>query len=232
METLKRVQQEQAIYLTAGAKLFHFSRMHPEEGEHLRKLLSMFSPQPGAFYADFGCGIGTVMRELEEVWGAHTIGINLSPEQSMICLEKGLLIQQGSFTHTKLPENSVDAVLFMETFGYVDPDETLRECRRILKPGGQLWLKDFFFLGTEKHRKDIFKVWRYFFYKAAEFQELFESHGFKFSSQIFMPYVDHYIQMLCMMQSAGIQAFVPSTDAPANAILTGFAHFTGVATCE
>lgn len=229
METLKRLQQEQWLYLAAGARLFHFSRLHPNESVHLRMLMERFSPKKGGFYADFGCGIGTVMEYLEQCYEASTVGINLSPEQAEICLEKGLTVRLGSYVSTGLPRETVDAVLCFETFGYADPEQTLRECRRILKPRGQIWLKDIFFLGTDAQRKEVFKVWRYFFYRPDEMVALFRRCGFELHFKLFPGHIEHYLQIMASMQTAGIQAFVECADAPIDAVYTGFSHMTGVA---
>jgi ubiquinone/menaquinone biosynthesis C-methylase UbiE len=228
MEALTRVRMEQNYYLEGGYKLFHMARLHPGEREHLEALIQWFFPVAGAFYADFGCGIGTIMDHLEKVYDAHTVGINISPEQASCCLARGLCIKQGTYTQSGLPDNSVDAVLFMETFGYCDPAETLHECARVLKPGGEIWLKDFFFMGNTYQRKEVYKVWRYVFYQQQELEALFQSYGFSLQWEEFEGHIEHYLEMMMRMHLNGLQTFVPC--AGAGDLRDGFKYILGKAT--
>ena len=100
---------------------------------------------PGMRVLDIGCGPGTLTSRIAEIVEEHgtVIGIDPSKERIAIALEK--VRQNLSFHEGKAEDlssftsESIDVVYINSTFHWVeDQPMALRECARVLKPGGRL----------------------------------------------------------------------------------------------
>ena len=59
--------------------------------------------------------------------------------------QKNITIMEGSFNEIPLPDSSVDFIVEENTFHHSnDLDMTLKECLRVIKPGGKMILIDRF----------------------------------------------------------------------------------------
>lgn len=94
--------------------------------------------------ADVGCGPGQSSRMFLEN-GNRVIGVE--PNEAMRAAAKEILGEFENFTlvdgtsaSTTLPDESVDFIVAAQAFHWFEPDETRREFRRILKPGGRIVL--------------------------------------------------------------------------------------------
>jgi SAM-dependent methyltransferase len=89
---------------------------------------------------EVGCGSGATLESMNELgWQAE--GIDFDPAAVEKARRKGLTVHLGTLTEKKLPGNTFDAIAARHFIEHVpDPIETLRECRRLLKPGGLLVL--------------------------------------------------------------------------------------------
>lgn len=107
----------------------------------------------GAVIADLGSGTGK-MAALLAPWAGALYAVE--PNAHM----RGLLRQNlAAFPHarviaataecTRLPDHSVDAITIAEAYHWFDNDAARAEIRRILKPGGQVFLLWNRFGGTE-----------------------------------------------------------------------------------
>ncbi|MEO0794937.1 MAG: class I SAM-dependent methyltransferase [Verrucomicrobiota bacterium] len=100
--------------------------------------------QPGAPIADIGSGTGIFSRQLLRK-GFRVIGIEPNAEmreygaRSLRCFP---LFQSwdGRSEETGLPDNTVEAITAAQAFHWFDVAKTRREFRRILKPGGWVYL--------------------------------------------------------------------------------------------
>jgi SAM-dependent methyltransferase len=98
---------------------------------------------------DLGCGLGGPGRWLARETGARLIGLDVSQVAVDIAtatadgyLEPGQYeYRRGSFAETGLPDEAADAVICIEALAMA-PDrlEALKEFRRILRPGGRMFL--------------------------------------------------------------------------------------------
>ncbi|MFC7114078.1 class I SAM-dependent methyltransferase [Natronoarchaeum sp. GCM10025703] len=110
-----------------------------------RHVLSRMPVEEGDTVLDLGCGSGYAARALREAGGAdRAYGLDGSPEMVTNAREYtdddsvGFLI--GDFGDLPFADDSVDHVFSMEAFYYAtDPVETLREIKRILRPGGTFY---------------------------------------------------------------------------------------------
>lgn len=98
----------------------------------------------GKTVADIGSGTGIFSAQLLErgntVYGIEPDdGMRAEAERSLGECERFSSIR-GSAESTGLPEASVDAVTAAQAFHWFDPAAFREECRRILRPGGKVFL--------------------------------------------------------------------------------------------
>jgi SAM-dependent methyltransferase len=91
---------------------------------------------------DVGCGTGISTRLFAQR-GIQVIGIDPNDDMRRQAESTGVsngspmpAYSKGRAEETGLPDACADAVLAAQAFHWFDPDPTLREFRRILKPGG------------------------------------------------------------------------------------------------
>jgi len=93
---------------------------------------------------DVGCGYGGPARYIAESYGADVVGLTLSAMQHghAVALAAGdprLCFIHGDWLRNELPPSSFDAVIAVESASHMpDARAFLRECARVLRPGGRL----------------------------------------------------------------------------------------------
>ncbi len=90
---------------------------------------------------DVGCGPGFFLDEAKRQ-GWEVAGVDLSLWAKKYAKEKfGIVVSQGTLAQCAFPERSFDVVVMNDVIEHVeDPQEMLREARRILKNDGVLYL--------------------------------------------------------------------------------------------
>ena len=103
---------------------------------------------PRARILDFGCGHGRILAELLRSGYKNIVGIDFSFLMLKCCrsqLPDVTLVQNDGQT-IPLQKHSVDLVLWFALVTCIPPDEEqrdlLREIRRVLRPGGLLYVSD------------------------------------------------------------------------------------------
>ncbi|MER3434756.1 MAG: SAM-dependent methyltransferase [Leptolyngbya sp. ERB_1_1] len=104
------------------------------------KILSNLGDPTQLIAADIGAGTGISARLLSDrgltVWA-------IEPNAAMSAESKPyprVAFRQATAEQTELPNQSVDLITCFQSFHWFEPDITLREFRRILKPTGRLAL--------------------------------------------------------------------------------------------
>ncbi|WEX79323.1 class I SAM-dependent methyltransferase (plasmid) [Sinorhizobium numidicum] len=92
--------------------------------------------------ADIGAGTGKLTIDLSS---RHLRGFAVEPNGEMLSEGKRLMAasqafewRSGTGENTSLPDHSVDWAIVSNAFHWMDPQATLHEMRRILRPGGFL----------------------------------------------------------------------------------------------
>jgi SAM-dependent methyltransferase len=87
---------------------------------------------------DVGCGDGAVVK-LAQDCGWQAEGVDFDPDAVANARSQGLAVRLGKLTEQKFPNDLFDLVLMNHVIEHVyDPLGTLREIRRVLRPGGLL----------------------------------------------------------------------------------------------
>ncbi|ALI28575.1 methyltransferase [Mycolicibacterium fortuitum] len=97
---------------------------------------------------EIGCGTGALLRALDDE-GVLEFGIGVDISSGMLnqACKRGRHRSRLRFTavdgpQLDLPDDHVDAVICFLSFRYLDWDPMMAEIRRVLAPGGQLWVVD------------------------------------------------------------------------------------------
>ena len=110
-------------------------------------LVSRIAPRPGNLVLDVCTGTAGVAMEIADQHDGRIVGLDVSHsmlEAGLRAVEKKNLdgrvqLVQGRAEHLPFPTETFDTVVFTYLLRYVqDPDATIRELSRVLKPGGQL----------------------------------------------------------------------------------------------
>jgi len=118
-----------------------------------RRLLEQGELKAGQRILDLGCGTGTLAIELKRAHPQVEV-VGLDPDPKALARAKHKAeraavtprFQQGYSDALPFPDSSLDHVFSSFVFHHLEPETrqaTLREVRRVLKPGGSLHLVDF-----------------------------------------------------------------------------------------
>ena len=165
-------------------------RMNQSHYEVTGWALSYWEIQEDDRVLDIGCGGGaTLHRMAEKVTSGHVTGVDysdVSVETSRRNNEKNISsgkmdVLEGSVENLPFADDSFDKIITVESFYFwPDPQENLKEVRRVLKKGGT------FLLVADTYNKDgldpktLENICRFHLFTptAEEFRKLFEKAGF------------------------------------------------------
>jgi len=115
-------------------------------------LVSRMALRPGNLVLDVCTGTAGVAMEIADHHDGRIVGLDVSHlmlQAGLRAVEKKNLdgrvqLIQGRAEHLPFPDEAFDTVVFTYLLRYVqDPDATIRELSRVLKPGGQLLSLEF-----------------------------------------------------------------------------------------
>lgn len=89
---------------------------------------------------DAGCGTGLMLQELAPFGTVE--GVDISDEALQFCRKRGLdNVRHADVTHMPFPDEQFDVVTALDVLEHLDDDTAaLREFRRVLKPGGRVFV--------------------------------------------------------------------------------------------
>lgn len=107
----------------------------------LKKLEELFPLRPGMKVLDVGCGQGPSL-EYFHTRNLDYLGITLSDEDIAACRAKGFRVEKMDQSFLMLPDNSQDLIWARHVIEHsIFPLFTLDGFRRVLRPGGMLYLE-------------------------------------------------------------------------------------------
>ena len=96
------------------------------------------APGPGQRLLDVCCGDGGDAAGLQQL-GWDVEGVEVDPTAVQVARGRGLTVHQGTLEQQKFPEASFDVLTMSHVVEHLHhPQQVLRECLRVLRPGGSL----------------------------------------------------------------------------------------------
>jgi ubiquinone/menaquinone biosynthesis C-methylase UbiE len=160
-----------------------------------RKICQLVNLQDGIKVLDVGCGTGSLLKELSGFGKELNLyGVDVSPEmirasRRKLKDEKHVELYEGSAADLPFESNFFDYVMCMNSLHHhADPNQSLTEMTRVLKPGGIMILMDGFVDSTVQKvlsraanvLRNEGKIHRF---KREELQRIFRSLGFESITQ-------------------------------------------------
>lgn len=142
---------------------------------HVRQLLEWMKPCPGAHIVDAGSGVGEIPLFMNGIRpDLEFTMVNIS-EYQLGMSPTGEQFHQvlADFTMSGLEDECADVVMFNSALCQMPINRALSEARRILKPGGKLFISD---LSVESFRE--YPQLHAVFMSPREWGEVIRRHGF------------------------------------------------------
>ena len=174
-------------YGTPSAKFEPVVEAGVRAGARLRVQSLLSGLQPGSHVLDIGCGRGVMLRALLDLgYTAH--GVELSAEAAAGVDPRADVRIAADLDEAGFRDHSMDAIILWHVLEHLpDPQRTLKQIRRILKPDGRLILavpnyaswqarwagKDWFHLDLPRHL---------YHFSPSTLSVLLQRHGFEHQS--------------------------------------------------
>jgi 2-polyprenyl-3-methyl-5-hydroxy-6-metoxy-1,4-benzoquinol methylase len=116
--------------------LYHFNGLRAEAK---RLKLMDLGESPKGYLLDIGCGGGRFLARMKKRnWSVE--GLDIDPEVvKKVSKKYGILVHAGDVLNHKFPDNTYDVITMNQTIEHLyNPSLVLKECFRILKPGGHI----------------------------------------------------------------------------------------------
>lgn len=169
------------LSLAKGIRVLQTAFIGGSQAAHVAYLLKLIDPAQGAHIVDAGCGIGEVARLMHEKRPDLTFTlVNISQHQLDHAPQgEAFLSWHADFTRSGLARELADVVMFNSALCQMPINQALSEARRLLKPGGQLFICD---LSIAEYRElpELHAT----FMPAATWAEVIERHGFTATQEI------------------------------------------------
>ncbi len=126
----------------------HASTLGPALKSMTEAIVAPAGIRSGEMVVDAGCGVGGAALDVARAYGARVLGMTISPRQVALARERAAragLADQARFVvadcsrELPLDDGSVDVLISIEAACHLpDKERFVRECWRVLRPGGRL----------------------------------------------------------------------------------------------
>ena len=170
--------------------LLPFDQYHYRGTAAVEEALAVLKPGPADQVLDVGAGIGGPARYMALTAGCHVTALELQPDLNetgaRLTARCGLAGRVehlcGDILSGIVAERGYDALVSMLCFLHIPDRETLFEqCRAALKPGGRLFIEDYYARGslTEEERRNLAeKVYCNYLPSLEDYQAQLSAAGF------------------------------------------------------
>ncbi|MFY9826244.1 MAG: class I SAM-dependent methyltransferase [Thermoanaerobaculia bacterium] len=121
-----------------------YFQLHPGKVRYLDYLVRLLGRHgvPGGRVLDVGAGYGFFLAALEKAgYEAHGVEISHHAVEQARRRTRGEVVEQGAEAPLPFPDDRFDAVTLLDVIEHLrDYGATLESCRRVLKPGGKLFV--------------------------------------------------------------------------------------------
>lgn len=117
-------------------------KLAPSRGTLVDREIRHLPATPGGRLLDVGCGSGAFLAQMAEL-GWRTQGVDPDPAAVAGAREAGLDVTQGTLADLDTQEDAgeFDAITLSHVIEHLhDPGADLRRIKRLLRPGGLLWI--------------------------------------------------------------------------------------------
>lgn len=123
------------------ASYYDFER-HKHEGKGMAFAKKYLKSRPAGKFLDVGCATGFFINGIKNNSEWEVFGVDFGKAAVNFAKEElGLNVVQGDLTETSFPANFFDFVHVNNVLEHVkNPVAVLSECRRVIKPGGTMYL--------------------------------------------------------------------------------------------
>ena len=186
LDPLPTQQQLAAFY----APQYYGSDWYKQLGRGMAFASQELNRLPAGRFLDVGCGLGYFIEGIRRHSGWSVSGVEFSAEA--VAHARGHLrldVRQGELVECGLPPRSFDFIHVNNVLEHVrDPREFLRECRRLLSPGGLFYLsvpngvvdsRNLLEFERRQHRPGCSKDGHLFFFPRTTMLELLNQAGFQ-----------------------------------------------------
>jgi len=145
-----RAEAAQAYFRANAARWDELRRLHADEARVEQALMEMLPPESVETLLDVGTGTG---RMLALYASSIREGLGIDMSREMLAVARANLdaagashcqARLGDLYHLPCEDGAFDAVTLHQVLHYMErPAAALRECARVLKPGGRLVVVDF-----------------------------------------------------------------------------------------
>lgn len=172
---IEAINRATDLSLEQGLRVMQTGFIGGSQAAHVEYLLKLIDPAPGAHIVDAGCGIGEVARLMAEQRPDLTFDLVNISEHQLRHAPTGAAFNPclTDFTRNTLASGCADVVMFNSALCQMPINQALSEARRLLKPGGMLFVCD---LSIAEYR-EIAQLYATFM-PANDWGEVIERHGF------------------------------------------------------
>lgn len=180
--------------LTQDIRVLQGYRFAQTEREHIAKLLEHMKPEHGSVWLDIGCGFGEPAKLMSELRPDLTFCLINNNKFQLEQVPEGQARWYADMHALPFEDETADGAMFLYSLCHADdPIQAIREARRVVKPGGRLFVFDYM-TNRRDHLNCPVLASQFFSFKA--WQRMCRSVGWQIDSYVVPPGDDALFRMV------------------------------------